>query len=157
MFHGLLKISFLVIQLVYNKNDRFIQLFRMAANNFSTYFNATYGIHHHHCCICHIQRRDNTSDKIISPRSIYKIQFLFLPFGVQHCRKYRRTIFLLYRPIVRGRVFSTYITSARDDPALVHHRFSQSGFTGTSTAHKSDILDFIGIVGFHGIKFLVIR
>ncbi len=152
MLHRLFKISFFMIQLVDDKNHRFIQLLSMTADNLRPDFHTPHGIHHHHSSIGNIQRRNNPSDKIISPRSIYKIQLLFFPFSVQHRRKNRRTVFLLHRPVVRGRVFSTHATPARDDPALVHHRFSQCGLSRPRTAYKSNILDFIRIIGFHSIR-----
>ncbi len=122
----------------------------MATDDFRTHFNSFHGIHHHHSGIRNIQRRDNTPDKIIGSRGIDKVQFLVFPFGIQHSRKNGRTILLFHGTIVRGRIFGTYATSARDDPALIHHRFGQCGLTGTGTANKSDIFNFVRTVGFHG-------
>ncbi len=153
MFHCLFKISFLMVQLIHDKNHRLMKFSGMSADNFSTHFHSPYSINHHNSSICHIQRRDNTSDKIISSRSINKIQFLSFPFRIQYCRKNRRTIFLLHRTVIRSRVFCIHSTSARNDPALIHHRFGQSGLSRPGTTHKCDILNFIRIVDFHSIRF----
>jgi len=54
----------------------------MPANNFGPYFDTLDSIDNHHRRVGYIQRRDNSTDKIISPRSIDKVQFLIFPFGI---------------------------------------------------------------------------
>ena len=82
MFDRLLEIGFFVVELVYDKNHRLIQFFGMTANNLRSYFNTPHSVYHHNGRVGNIQRRDHTSDKIVSTRRIDEIQFLLFPFGI---------------------------------------------------------------------------
>ena len=58
-------ISFIVIQLVHNKDNRLMKLFCIPELVDCADFHAVLGIQYHQCRVCHVQSGNCTADKIV--------------------------------------------------------------------------------------------
>ena len=103
----MIEITLLTIQLVYQENYRFTQLFGITKVILCSYFRTILSIQKQDSCICYIQCSNSSSHKIVTTRTINNIQFFAIPFYMIHSREYRVTILLLYREIIADCIFGS--------------------------------------------------
>ena len=71
-----------MIYLVDNENQRFVESFRVTRDDFGSYLDTSNGINDHYSGIDNVQRRDNSSDKIVCTRGVNKIELVLFPLRV---------------------------------------------------------------------------
>lgn len=82
LFQRVIEIRFLVIYLVDNENQRFVESFRVTCDDLGSYLDTSNGIDYQYTRVDHVQRRDNSSDKIVCTRGVYEIELVLFPLRV---------------------------------------------------------------------------
>ena len=104
IFYNGIKVTFFVIQLVKEENDRFAEFFSISQMILCSYFQTILSVEHDHGSVCYIKCGNGCTYKIISTRAINEIQFLVVVFGMEYSGKYGISIFLFYGEVITGSI-----------------------------------------------------
>ncbi|OPZ97494.1 MAG: hypothetical protein BWY72_01193 [Bacteroidetes bacterium ADurb.Bin416] len=107
--------------------------------------------------IGHVQGGYCATHEVVSPWAVDEIQLLAVPLHVKNRGENRIAILVFYREIVTYGVLSLNGPATFYQTTLEKHRFCESGFPGSRTPQQGEILNFIGLIHFHTIVFIVLQ
>ena len=84
LFQYCIVVTFLIVQLVYQEDDRLSQFFGIAEVVLRAHFWAKLPIDQQTCRICHIQCRHSCPNEIIRSWAVDDIQLFVIPFHMKH-------------------------------------------------------------------------
>ena len=111
-------VALLVVQLVYQEDDRLAQFLGVAEMVLRTYFGAKLSVEQEHSGIGHVERGEGCAHEVIGTRAVNDVEFLAVPFGVEHGREHGITVILLYGEIVGHGIFLRDTTSFLNQTTL---------------------------------------
>ncbi len=151
--NDVVEVALVGVQLVDEEDDRFFQFLGIPEIVLCADLRSVLSIDEDDCLVGNIEGRDGTADEIVRSRAVYDIEFLVVPFYVEYRREHRIAIFLFNREVVAHRVLCLHRTAALDDTTSVKHRLGKGGLAGTRTAQQCDVLDFVGLIDSHIIRY----
>ena len=111
-------VALLVVQLVYQEDDRLAQFLGVAEMVLRTYFGTKLSVEQEYSGIGHIERGKGCAYEVVGTRAVDDVEFLAVPFGVEHGREHGITVILLYGKIVGHGVFLRDTTSFLNQTTL---------------------------------------
>ena len=152
LLHQHVVVTFLIIQLVHQENNRFAQLFSVAEMILRTYLHAILAIEQQDGRIGHVQCRNGSSHKVVAARAVYNVQLLPVPLHMENGGKHRIAIFLLHREVIADCVLGSNSATTFYNPTLIEQRLRESGFSRAIIAKQSNVFDFIRLIYFHDMS-----
>ena len=140
-----------MVELVYQEDNRFAQLLRIAEMILSTYLGAVLSVQQQDSRIGNVECRHGRSHKVVTARTVYDIQLLTVPLHMENGGKHRIAVFLLHRKVIADRILGSNSAATFYNTTLKEQRFRESGFTRAVIAKEGNVLNFIRLIYFHDI------
>ena len=148
------EVALVRVELVDKEDNWLVKFFRIAEVVLCTNLRTILSVDKNYGLVGYVQGCDGSTDKIITTRTVYNIQFLVVPFHMENGRKYRIAIFMLYREIVAHSIVCFYCATALYDSTTEKHRLGKGGLAATRTAKKGNVLNLICLIDPHNFRFL---
>ena len=119
--------SFLAVELVDYRDDRFVVRAGIAGLDFGTHFEAVLRIDQHDADVGYLESREKAAAEVVSARSVDNVEFVSVVFGEQKRRIDRPLVDVFDVGVVRQRAVGFDRAPAVDYFAVECHRLGQGG------------------------------
>ncbi len=138
-----------MIELVYKRYERFLQLGGIAHLYLGAGLKAVLRIDKHHAHVGNLERREKPATEVVRSGGVYDVELGVLEFGKQNSRIDRPFIYVFQLGIVGEGVVGLYTTPAVYNLSLESHSFGKGSFPGARRTEQYDILDVASLISFH--------
>ena len=144
-----LEVGFVVVELVDDADDGFLENPGVARLDFAAYFPAVDGAVQEHAHVAYLERREEVAAEVVRARAVDDVELALHEFREKNRRVDRALVFVFDVRVVREGVVGFDAAPAVDDFAFVGHRFGQGGLARARGADQNDVLDLFGCIVFH--------
>ena len=127
-------VAILVVKLIDEEDNGFVELFRVAEVVLCTYFRTESTIDEEDSRVGHIESGHRCAHKVVRTWAVDDIELLLIPFYVESSGKNGVAIFLFDWEVVGNGIFLGNTTAARESTSMVEHAFCERGFSRTVVA-----------------------